>query len=132
MNYLLDTHAFLWLLFSPKQLSKHAREVILNDENDVYVSTISFWEISIKCNLGKIRLPKIDPSALPSWAKKAGIAILDLKAEEAASFHSLPKKAHKDPFDRMLVWQAIQNEMMLLTKDRSLKEYQKLGLNMEW
>lgn len=132
MIYLLDTHTFLWFLLSPKELSKKVREIILDEENEIYISVISFWEIAIKFNLGKIKLHNVELESLPVWSEKAGLVILDLRAKEAASFYQLPKSHHKDPFDRMLIWQSIQNKMTLLTKDSDLKSYEKLGLKKTW
>lgn len=132
MKYLLDTHTLLWALFSPKELSKSAREALLDSKNEICVSSISFWEISLKYNLGKLKLKGLSPEALPQWTEKSGFSVLELGAKEAATFHELPRTEHKDPFDRMLVWQSIQNKMPLVTKDASLKAYQKLGLRTLW
>ncbi|MCK4485422.1 MAG: hypothetical protein KAU38_01500 [Desulfobacterales bacterium] len=61
-----------------------------------------------------------------------GIGILQVTPHEAASFHNLPKLAHKDPFDRLIIWQAIQRKMSLISRDRSFKDYKQYGLKMHW
>src|SRR3989337_788031 len=104
MKYLLDTHAFLWTLLDDEQLSKKAAKVIQNPGNDIYVSVITFWEISLKYAIGKLELTGISPDELPQKAKETGIQTLKLSKREAASFHRLPKLKHKDPFDRIIIW----------------------------
>lgn len=132
MNYLLDTHAFLWVLFDSKKLSKTVENIYLNSEDMVYVSLVSFWEISLKYGLGKIKLEKILPDDLPSIAQKAGLEILGIKASEVASFHLLPRTFHKDPFDRLIIWQSIQNNYTLFSKDVQFGQYRSLGLKVMW
>ena len=95
MNYILDTHVFLWSLFETKKLSKNTTNIILNIENNIFISVITFFEISLKYNLSKIKLKNIIPEDLPSIAKKTGFDILDLRPEVASSFYRLPKIKHK-------------------------------------
>ncbi|MBW1700467.1 MAG: type II toxin-antitoxin system VapC family toxin [Deltaproteobacteria bacterium] len=128
MNYLLDTHAFLWTLFSPEKLSSPAAQKIKAPENDVAVSVITFWEISLKCALGKLELKGVGPEKLPGAGVEMGISLLAVRPSDAASFHKLPVLAHKAPFDRFLVWQAIQQKMILISKDPEFKSYHKFGL----
>ena len=132
MRYLLDTHSFLWTLFSPGKLSTPARKEIQNRENDVAVSVVSLWEISLKYSLGKLELVNTEPEDLPLVSQEMGIAILRLEPHEASSFHKLPKLAHKDPFDRLIIWQAIERKMVLISKDRSFGDYMKCGLKTYW
>ncbi len=128
MNYLLDTHIFLWGIFEPEKIPKKLRSFILNPESTIYISIISFWEISLKFSLGKIDLKGIVPDKLPEIARKDGFEILDLDVNTASSIHKLPKTNNKDPFDRMLAWQAIHNNFHLLTKDKDFAAYTKHGL----
>ena len=128
MNYLLDTHTFLWSAFSPDKLSAKARNEIRSAENQVYISIFSFWEISLKCTLGKIELTDCSPSDMPEIASQMGIEIIQLDALETASFYQLPKVAHKDPFDRMIIWQAIKQELVLISKDADFPDYRQFGL----
>lgn len=132
MNYLLDTHTCLWSLFSTNLLSRKANEVIVDPIHSIYVSTISFWEISLKYSLGKIELTHIVPDELPQFVRHTGLEILDLSENTASSFYKLPRELHKDPFDRLLVWEAIQRDLILISKDPSLKAYEKYGLKLVW
>jgi len=132
MRCLLDTHSFLWAIFSPEKLSRSARERITDPENSVAVSLVTFWEISLKYALGKLELVDTKPEDLPGAAEDMGIDILQVSPHEAASFHNLPKLAHKDPFDRLIIWQAIQQKMTLISKDKEFKDYRKLGLKIHW
>lgn len=132
MNYLLDTHSFLWSAFSSGKLSRKARAAIVDPENDVFVSAVSFWEISLKYALGKIELKGVTPAELPEVADRMGYGMLPMYSNEAASFHRLPLAGHKDPFDRMLVWQAINQHKTLISKDMGISEYMQCGLNVLW
>jgi len=132
MNFLLDTHSFLWTLFVPEKLSRSVTQKIKSSDNDVAVSVVTFWEISLKYALGKLELSGVEPDELPSFADQMGLSILPISPSEAASFHKLPRLLHKDPFDRFIIWQAIQRKMTLISKDREFKEYRKFGLKTHW
>jgi PIN domain nuclease of toxin-antitoxin system len=132
MTYLLDTHSFLWAIFSPEKLSSSARETIKDRENKVAVSVVTFWEVSLKYALGKLDLVKVKPEDLPGAAEKTGIDVLQITPQEAASFHNLPRGTHKDPFDRLIIWQAIQRNMPLISRDQEFKDYRKFGLKIHW
>ncbi len=132
MNYLVDTHVFLWVVFSPKNISKKARSILLNQEMVKYISVITFWEISLKYQLGKIDLKGVYPDKLPSIAKDTGFEFLNLEFETASSFYKLPKLKGKDPFDRMLAWQTICKDFCLLTKDSDFTIYKENGLKVVW
>jgi PIN domain nuclease of toxin-antitoxin system len=132
MKLLLDTHSFLWALFAPDKLSKKARSAILSPENDVFVSVVTFWEISLKYALGKIEIKGLLPQDLPGAAREAFFEILRLEPEDAASFHTLPRHAHKDPFDRLIIWQAIQRSCFLVSADRLFILYRDSGLKLLW
>lgn len=132
MSYLVDTHVFLWAMFSPKKISKKVKEILLNPEQTKLVSAVTFWEISLKYQLGKIDLTGIFPDELPKVAKEAGFEILHLDCDSAASFYELPKLQNKDPFDRMLAWQAICQDCHLLTKDSGFTDYGNCGLKTVW
>ena len=132
MKYLLDTHIFLWSLLSPEKLSKKTYDLIENAENEIYLSIVTLWKISLKFNLGKLDLNNVLPEELPSLAKKSGFEIFNLNEYDVSSFYKLPKLAHKDPFDRLLIWQAVQNNMTIISKDSSFAEYSNLGLIIFW
>ena len=132
MNLLLDTHGFLWSLFIPDKLSKIAVREIKSPNNEVAVSVVTFWEISLKYALGKLELTGVVPEELPDFATQMNMEILPITAAEASSFHKLPRISHKDPFDRIIIWQAIQRKMTLVSKDRDFKAYRKFGLKTFW
>lgn len=132
MNYLVDTHVFLWSVLSTKKLSIKAKSILLDPELITYVSTITFWEISLKFSLGKIQLKGILPDILPKVAQKAGFTILPFDEHVASSFYKLPRVKHKDPFDRMIAWQAINKGHVLLTRDKSFSFYNDDGLSTIW
>ncbi len=132
MSYLLDTHAFLWAVFSPNKLSAKARKEIRSAESRICLSTISFWEISLKFALGKIELKNCKPNNMPDIAAQMHIEIIQPTAQETASFYQLPKVKHKDPFDRMIIWQAIQRPLVLISKDADFPEYKEFGLKVLW
>ena len=132
MNYLVDTHVFLWIVLSPKKVSKKVKDILLEPESIKYISTITFWEISLKFSLGKINLVGVLPDKLPSIAKETGFKILNLGSQTASTFHKLPKIGHKDPFDRMLAWQATRQECTLLTADKEFSGYKEHGLKIIW
>ena len=132
MRYLLDTHTFLWFLFEPDKLSKKVSKLILDNENIIFVSLISFWEISLKFNIGKISLNKVTPEELPRYATNSGIEILNLEIVTVSSFHNLPIESHRDPFDRLIIWQCIKSDLTLLSKDTMTDEYKKYNLKSIW
>jgi len=132
MNLLLDTHVFLWSLFAPNKLSKAVVLEIKSPDNEVAVSVVTFWEISLKFALGKLELTGVKPEDLPDFAKQMNLEILPITAAEASSFHQLPRLSHKDPFDRIIIWQAIQRKMALISKDRDFKTYRQFGLRTFW
>ncbi len=132
MKYLLDTHTFLWCLFNGNKLSAVARRAILDSESVVFVSTISLWEISLKFSLGKLELKNVRPENLLPLAEDAGFEIAIVSPETFAEFYRLPRK-YGDPFDRMLVWQALRDDLSLITKDKVLKDsYRESGLKCLW
>ncbi len=132
MKYLLDTHAFLWSIIEDSKLSKEARRIIENSNNTIYVSAVTFWEISLKFGLGKIQLQGILPTELPKQALSAGFEVLPLSPEDCAGYHQLNLTFHKDPFDRMLIWQAIQQNLAIVSKDEKFIQYKTSGLKTIW
>ena len=127
MNYLLDTHTLLWSLIKPDKLSQQTQNILLNTENSLWVSSVSLWEISLKYSLGKLDLEGVLPEEILEGTKKAGYELLHISPEEASSFYKLPRY-NKDPFDRMLAWQAINKNFILLSRDKSFDDYQEQGL----
>jgi len=131
MNYLLDTQYVLWSLFEPEKIPLDIVKIFENKDAVKYVSGISLWEISLKYSIGKLELYGTNPDELYDSIQEAGFKILDLKNIDAATFFRLPLRPdHKDPFDRLLIWQAIQNNMIFLTKDKKIEQYRKNGLRL--
>lgn len=123
MNYLIDTHIFLWAIFSPKKISKNIKRILIDPELTKYVSIITFWEISLKFSLGKIDLLGVLPDNLPDIAKDAGFEIVNLDTNIVSTFYKLPGIKSKDPFDRIIAWQTICNNYTLLTQDKGFADY---------
>lgn len=132
MSCLLDTHALLWTLFDPARLGKKAADCIRNPDVTVSVSVVSFWEISLKFAIGKLHLDNVAPDDFPDLVRQSGFTILHLADTEAASFHRLPRMGHKDPFDRLIIWQAISHKLTLISQDKAFAGYQQLGLKIVW
>ena len=129
MKYIIDTHIFLWLLFEPEKTDKTKLEILENPENSIYITSINFWEISLKFALGKLELNGLKPDDLPDCAFKMGLKILDIDSKNMASFHQLKRiEKHKDPFDRLIIWYCISNDFILVSKDGKFSEYSSLGL----
>jgi PIN domain nuclease of toxin-antitoxin system len=128
MNYLLDTHYLLWTLLEPEKVSRNIQTIIENSDNEIYVSAVSLWEISIKLNSGKLRLGNLPLTSLLTVCEEAGLRTVSLTAAETSSFSSLQAEYHKDPFDRMLVWQAIYNGFTFITDDAQIHKYTSEGL----
>lgn len=130
-KFLIDTHVLLWLLFSPEKLHRNFLERLADRKNNISVSSISFWEISLKFRLGKLGLKGVLPNELPGLVTQMGIHIADITADEFSRFHELPlTKEHKDPFDRMIIWQCISQKLVLVSHDSKLEEYTRLGLQL--
>jgi len=132
VKLLLDSHAFLWAVMAPEKLGKKAHAALSTPGNEVFVSAITFWELSLNHSLGKLILEGVSPEELPEAAEEAGFTLLPLDCQHASAYHRLSKLGHKDPFDRMLVSQAIQSGATLLSKDPEIKAYTKHGLKLIW
>ncbi len=128
MKYLLDTHIFIWAMVNPDKLSKNVQKLLLNTDNTVFVSAISLWEISIKFSLGNLQLNNLLPSELIFLCEEMGFKFINLNAKETATFYNLKAQYHKDPFDRMLIWQALKNNFVMISDDKNVKKYVSEGL----
>lgn len=122
MRILLDTGTFLWAVTDAPDLSDNARELIADPGNEVYLSAVSAWKIPVKNALGKLPLPDLPAIYTPAQRKRHGIETLHLDEEAALHLNRLPV-LHKDPFDRMLVCQAITQGLVILTPDRLIAQY---------
>ena len=133
MIYLLDTHTFIWAVLEPNKLGFKGKEIITNKENEIYVSTISFWEISLKTRLKKFSFRNLNVKNFPKYARNMDFTVIDVQEDEAITFHELPlKKNHSDPFDRMLIWQAISKSLTMISKDKLFGQYKDDGLKLIW
>lgn len=128
MNYLLDTHILLHALMKPEKLSVKVTEILQDGSTNCTVSAVSFWEISLKFAKRKLELNGITPSEMPLKCQEMGFNIIDISFKDTATYNQLVSLVHKDPFDRMLIWQAIQNNYVLISHDRLIKEYTVKGL----
>jgi PIN domain nuclease of toxin-antitoxin system len=122
LNLLLDTHVAIWALVAPDQLAETVRELIANPANVVFVSAASVWEIAIKHALGRNDAPPFSASAAVGHFRAAGYVLLDVTPEHAAAVEELPD-LHGDPFDRLLVAQAMSEPLRLVTHDRKVAAY---------
>ena len=132
MSYLIDSHVLIWAITNPGKLSSKVRNILEEGDNTILVSSISFWEISLKYSLGKLDLNGILPQQLPELATKTGFELIGLSPEESATYHQLEAKWHRDPFDRMLIWQAIQNNFIIISDDSHFANYKSVGLKVMW
>lgn len=127
MRILLDTCTFLWIIADAPDLSKRAREVFVDPENEVFLSAVSVWEISVKHGLGRLPLPEPPERFVPLQRERHGIDVLPLEEEAALYLNRLPS-SHRDPFDRMLICQAIVHGMVILTPDELVTQYPVLSI----
>ncbi|CAN0597166.1 unnamed protein product [Ectocarpus sp. 12 AP-2014] len=123
MNLLLDTHIFLWALSDTDKLSSETIKLIQNEDNIVFVSVVTLWELQIKKSLGKIKLPKLFEENIPQY----GYEILNVNLNHVSKLNNLPM-IHRDPFDRMLIAQAKAEHLSLVTKDQDVLKYSKVTL----
>jgi len=121
MEYLLDTHSFLWFINGSSELSSQARYIILNHDNKIFISIASFWEIAIKLNIGKLKI-EMSFDELKKEADNNDFVLLPIQFEDIRVLTAL-ELFHKDPFDRVLIAQAIQNNITIISKDTSFDAY---------
>ncbi len=122
MKLLLDTCSFIWFIADAPGLSAKARSAILDPANTVYLSAVSAWEIGRKYAKGDLALPGRPENVIPQVRTDSGIASLPLSEEEAISAEKLPL-LHRDPFDRMIIAQALVQGMVVVTPDKAFEPY---------
>lgn len=122
MKLLLDTCTFLWLITDAEELSDRCREAFRSPGNQAYLSTASAWEIAVKHGLGRLPLASPPEQLVPEARRLHGIESLALEEEASLHVHRLPS-LHRDPFDRMLVSQAIVHGLVILTPDPLIRQY---------
>jgi PIN domain nuclease of toxin-antitoxin system len=122
MKLLLDTCTFLWIALGDRALSRPAREAFVDPASEVYLSAISSWEIALKHALGKLPLPAQPMLLVPEMRGRYRIEPLPLDEPAALAVAQLPD-LHRDPFDRMLICQAIMGGLTLVTPDPLIRQY---------
>ncbi len=122
MRLLVDTCTFLWIVGGSRELSPRAREAFADPANEVFLSAVSAWEIAVKYRLGRLPLPATPDEFVPGQRTAHGIEPLAVDEEAALHVAKLPD-LHRDPFDRMLVAQALVGGLVLLTPDDQVRQY---------
>ncbi|MCL2088045.1 MAG: type II toxin-antitoxin system VapC family toxin [Oscillospiraceae bacterium] len=121
MKYLLDTHVIIWHFEDSPKLSQKAVKAIYNPDNDVFISSISLWEIAIKINTGKLNLAFAFDELL-SEIKDNNFGVLQIKDEYLRKLSVLPY-IHKDPFDRLLISTTLNENVTIITADENIQKY---------
>jgi PIN domain nuclease of toxin-antitoxin system len=122
VKFLLDTVTFLFAIDEAARISDEARRYIEDPDEQVYLSSVSAWEIAVKHSLGKLDLPMPPDRLVPMARERLGAEELALAESSALAVSRLPR-VHADPFDRMLVAQAISTGMTILTPDEAIRQY---------
>jgi|SRR5204862_3516917 len=122
MRLLLDTHVFLWFITADPRLPEAFKNAILDTENEAFLSAASFWEIVVKNQHGKLPLPEPPETYIPKERELHQILSLPILESHLVQLSSLPL-IHRDPFDRILICQAIANAMTIATVDPIVKKY---------
>ncbi|MGI8641138.1 MAG: type II toxin-antitoxin system VapC family toxin [Pyrinomonadaceae bacterium] len=123
MKVLIDTHIFLWFMEGVR-LSQKARNFLQDTfNNEIFVSHVTAWEISIKYGIGKLKIPDVPEIWVPDRIRRAGFKQLPIEIQHALRVHNLPL-IHKDPFDRMLISQANVENLTIVTEDPNFAKYQ--------
>lgn len=128
MIYLLDTHAFLWFINDDKALSRTAKVLIEDSQNVIYLSIASIWEIAIKVSLGKLEVPSPFNTFINEQLHENSITVLEIKVEHTGRIVELPLH-HRDPFDRLIIAQALNDTLPIIGKDDIFDRY---GVKRHW
>ncbi|MFY9821746.1 MAG: type II toxin-antitoxin system VapC family toxin [Thermoanaerobaculia bacterium] len=123
MRILLDTHCWLWMQAAPERLSPGSQALLLDPENQLFLSSVSSWEIAIKYSIGKLPLPLPPAEYVPSRMETSGTSALPILHAHALHVATLPLH-HADPFDRLLIAQAQLEGLNILTADRKFGDYE--------
>ncbi len=132
MKLLIDTHVFLWAAVDDPRLKGDARAAYVDPDNDLLLSTATIWEIGIKHALGKLPLPVAARDFFAREIETRGYRVLDVRRAHAERAAELPyvDSGHRDPFDRMLISQALVEGVALMSVDRRFEAYRALGLQL--
>jgi PIN domain nuclease of toxin-antitoxin system len=122
MKIILDTQAFLWSMSDFSKLTRKARVTLVNPENDIYLSLVSTWELAIKTSTGKLKIVGPLEKLIPQQLSQNNIQQLDIAFRHVVGVATLPYH-HKDPFDRLIVSQALVEGMSVLSADKAFDAY---------
>lgn len=122
MNIILDTHTFLWFIGGSNRLSSHARDIIEDTSNDRYLSVASLWEMAIKVSIGKLDIPLPFTRLVRQHVVGNSIDLLQIEPEHLDEQRRMPFH-HRDPFDRLIIAQAITEEMDVVGRDEAFEAY---------
>lgn len=122
MRYLLDTHVFIWWLGVSSQLSTKALAIIQDRSHQIYLSLASVWEMQIKTSLHKLTLPKSLPDIIRDQQLQNHIQLLGIELEHILALYRLPDH-HRDPFDRLIIAQSLDENMPLISNDSMIANY---------
>jgi PIN domain nuclease of toxin-antitoxin system len=128
VKLLLDTHAFLWWVEGTPALGRRARAAVANPDNEVFISIASCWELAIKLSLGKLRLTQRLDRFIPEQLTLNGFSLFAVELRHVVGVADLPFH-HRDPFDRLLVAQALQDQLAIVSADRVFRRY---GVTVIW
>ena len=129
MKLLIDTHYLLWMFLDTDKIPDKVKIALTSDNNEIYYSQVSLWEISIKYSLGKLSLNGITPEEFYEEVNRSFLVCKTLENQVLISSYHLPK-VHKDPFDRIIIWQAIKGKIPLLSVDAKMAAYEEYGLKL--
>ena len=122
MKLLLDSHIFLRYILGDQKLKSRHRSIITEQNNEAFLSIACLWEICVKQDIGKLTLPRLAAEYVPLERKLHNIILLNLDEKGFGHLHLLPS-LHGDPFDRMLICQALEHDMIIVTDDKLIKRY---------
>jgi PIN domain nuclease of toxin-antitoxin system len=122
MKILLDTHAWLWWITNNKKLSQRAHEIIASGSNELFLSVASLWEVLSKVQIGKLPFPIPAGPYVREQLTRNGVRLLSISLDHVLRLEHLPLH-HRDPFDRILVAQSLEEELPILTADPLFKDY---------
>jgi PIN domain nuclease of toxin-antitoxin system len=122
MKLLLDTNTFIWASTHPNSLSPRAREALMDTDNDRFVSVASLWEMQVQHALGKLALKGNVDVIGQSWLRPLAATVLAIEMRHVGRLYSLPP-VHRDPFDRLVIAQALAEDMAVITADSAFRRY---------
>lgn len=120
--FLVDTHCWLWWLMAPEKLNQQCLSLLIDQKTRPYFSAVNAWEISIKCSLGKLKLPKSPSILIPQIIQEDNLLFLPIHLNHTLQTTDLPLH-HKDPFDRLLIAQGMVEKIPIVTADPYFKRY---------